>query len=291
MAKNPGILRNLQINRVALVDKGANLDSKTGDGAHIMLYKRDFEKDSPGLGPIHVDTAGEEKKNKNKKKKPEEILVKNKILKQFLGLFSETDDTKRAESIIALEKAMGDDDPDPDDSVHKADDAMCKCADCMSKRAKKNLEDEAVVEKRIESIEKRNVELQKALDETNAVLKAERESRQTSEMSTILKSFKATSFEEGDTAAFVKMKQDSPEMYERTMKLLKAQDELVAKSEYFKNIGSSQSGSAEGSAWAQIEAKADAIVAKGGSMTKEQAIEQVMDANPALVKQYRAEVA
>lgn len=37
-------LRNLRVNRVALVDKGANLDAKTGDGASILLYKRAFSK-------------------------------------------------------------------------------------------------------------------------------------------------------------------------------------------------------------------------------------------------------
>lgn len=33
-------LKNLRVNRVALVDKGANFDPKSGDGARILLYKR-----------------------------------------------------------------------------------------------------------------------------------------------------------------------------------------------------------------------------------------------------------
>ena len=53
MADKPGILRNLRIKRVAIVDSGANFDQKTGDGAHIMLYKS-----SPGVGAVHVPTAG-----------------------------------------------------------------------------------------------------------------------------------------------------------------------------------------------------------------------------------------
>lgn len=55
--KNPGILRRLRIKRVSLVDMGANYDTKTGDGAHIMLFKRhDVAKDGPGLGAVHVDS-------------------------------------------------------------------------------------------------------------------------------------------------------------------------------------------------------------------------------------------
>ena len=35
----PTKLKNLTINRVDLVDLGANLDPETGEGAHIMLFK------------------------------------------------------------------------------------------------------------------------------------------------------------------------------------------------------------------------------------------------------------
>ena len=34
-------LRNLKITAVALVDRGANYDPDTGEGAHVLLYKRD----------------------------------------------------------------------------------------------------------------------------------------------------------------------------------------------------------------------------------------------------------
>lgn len=52
----PGILRNLRIKRVSLVDNGANLDTATGDGAHIVLFKRETKKDGPNLGQVHVDS-------------------------------------------------------------------------------------------------------------------------------------------------------------------------------------------------------------------------------------------
>jgi len=55
------VLRNLRIKRVAIVDKGANFDPETGDGAHILLYKRDLRKTAgPSLGDVHVPVAGSE---------------------------------------------------------------------------------------------------------------------------------------------------------------------------------------------------------------------------------------
>lgn len=46
----PGILRNLTIKRVSLVENGANQDTVTRDGAHIMLFKA-----GPSVGAVHVD--------------------------------------------------------------------------------------------------------------------------------------------------------------------------------------------------------------------------------------------
>lgn len=64
-APKPGILTRLRVKRVALVDVGANLDQHTGDGAHIMLYKRHVEhvehvesekEGGPSLGSVHCDS-------------------------------------------------------------------------------------------------------------------------------------------------------------------------------------------------------------------------------------------
>lgn len=48
--QKPGILRNLTIKRVSLVENGANQDTATRDGAHIMLFKA-----GPSLAAVHVD--------------------------------------------------------------------------------------------------------------------------------------------------------------------------------------------------------------------------------------------
>jgi hypothetical protein len=45
-------LRNIVINRVDLVDKGANYDARTGDGAHVTLFKRAPIQISKARAPI-----------------------------------------------------------------------------------------------------------------------------------------------------------------------------------------------------------------------------------------------
>lgn len=48
----PTKLKNLVVERIDLCDFGANIDNRTGDGAHILLYKRAPEKEL--IMPIQV---------------------------------------------------------------------------------------------------------------------------------------------------------------------------------------------------------------------------------------------
>lgn len=289
----PGILRNLRIKRVALVDNGANFDKSTGDGAHIMLFKRDINKDGPALGDVHVPTpSGKPKKDE------EEKPVKKNFITKLLGIVTETDVEKRKAAAIELEKEFP---PDDDDKpMHKADDTMCKCADCVTKRTAKlakEAEGRTEVEKAMESV---RTEMQKSVDAANAradeavsIAKAERETRLNSEMHTLLKSFKATPINlETDVAVFRKMQDSDKAGFDRTMAIMKAADAQMAESALYRNMGSGRDASGEGSAWAQIEAQADSMVEKSTTgMTKEAAIDRVLQnpKNNKLVKQYRAE--
>lgn len=63
----PGILRNLRIKRVSLVDLGANTDPVTGDGAHIMLYKQADVEKNPNLSQVHSDAPLDERDEYEKK--------------------------------------------------------------------------------------------------------------------------------------------------------------------------------------------------------------------------------
>lgn len=358
----PGVLRNLRIKRVALCDMGANFDKRTGDGAHIMLFKS-----APSVDAVHVPTAGAESeweseyekanldaaarnalpdsafaavwtdaKGKKQRKLPihdaghlaaargridaadipasvkaaarrkieaatktKEKAVKKSLFKQMLGLFTETDIEKRKVALSEMEKAFPDDDGDEDDKdkdkgkdkapVHKSDDEMCKCADCMSKRTAKSVAKSA----EMVAIEKKQVELEKQNATLQAALNVEVEKRLDAEMVDILKQFKATPFDPAtDVDIFRKMKRDNPEAFDRTIAVMKATDAQLTQSALYRNVGSSRSGAGEGSAWAQIEAKADSLIEKGAAgLTREQAIEKVMldPKNNGLVKQYRAE--
>lgn len=302
--RKPGILRNLRINRVAIVDKGANFDSGTGDGAHIMLFKRadpiDPTDPAPDPAPISII---------NKEKHVAKTI--KSVFKSFLAAINEPDVTKRTAAATALATEIDaiEDPVAPIAKVaHDPDNAMCKCDTCMAKsadlaKAAKDKEqadlEKAVgteVAKRMSDIEKRNTDLVTKNDALTASVAKMQEQAADAEMVTILKSFKATPFKldgtDSDVVKFRTIKAASPAVWDRMLEVFKATDAQLADSAAFKTIGSSQSGGGDGSAWAQIEAKADAMIEKGGasaSLTREQAIEKAMFANPALVRKYREE--
>jgi hypothetical protein len=358
-APKPGILRNLRIKRVDLVDAGANFDASTGDGAHIMLFKRDVSKDSPSMSQSHVDVPigctcsgkGTCEKCKEMKLSTKPSATFKSLVDKMLSLFGETDVAKRTAAIEEIQKEAVEISaaapgalpvpgalPAAAPPVHPAaapaapaaappvppsvkdflTKAIMECGagpfpaghpvhalkallDQMSPAvpaapvpaatpaapappvAKGDTTVDAEVAKRMTDLEKR------ATDAEAAVL-VEKNLRLDREMTDILKGFKATPFDLAkDVAVYRKMKEDDPAAFERTMAILRATDAQLAGSDLFKNIGSPISGGADGSAWAQIEAKADALLEKSAdaTLTREQAIEKVMFANPKLVKMYR----
>jgi hypothetical protein len=419
----PRNLRNLRFTRVALVDKGANFDRETKDGAHILLWKRHTEKaGGPTLSQVHVDspdcpcpncdqrddyeksvitsssrnalpdsafaavwTDAQGKKqrklpykhqdgsldhnhwanaqariegsnipdhvkaiarHKLEAARPKEKRMKlSDLLKRAVGFSAESDAATRkaeidkflkaldtpgspeheaaeAQHIGALAhlhpdhvaamkahvdhlgkmiKAFGDG-PHPDGhpvhAMKAAHDAMCKAIAANEDRGQTlhpeppdgDEPDAASVTK---AVAKATTDLEKRLKDTEQLLKSERLIRKSAEMVTVLKSFKATSFnldlaqENNDVMRFLKMQDADPDGYKRTIELLKAADEQLAKGALYKSFGSSQSGT--GSAEAQLQAKAEALIQKDGKLTKEQAWDKVSMENPALVRQYRAE--
>lgn len=282
----PGILRNLRIKRVALVDEGANFDAATGDGAHIMLYK---SKNPPSTPTII-------------KEKPVMKTIKE-ILKSVLDTILEPDIEKRKLALGPLSKAVdGLEDPTPTTPItpvvpvvakvaHDASDAMCKCGDCMSKRTDAEKAVNAEVEKRMGSIAKQNEDLAKANTALAASVAKMQDDVATTEMTTILKSFKHTPFkltgDDSDVVKFKKMKAADPSGWERMLEIFKAQDAQMGNA--FITIGSSLSGG-KGDAWGELEALAEALVTKSTTpLTQAQALDQVMmnPKNNSIVKRYR----
>lgn len=262
-------LVNIRFKRVALVDKGANFDTETQDGAHIMLWKRDNTK------KIVVEIHKEKR-----------IMKLKEFVKSIAGLAGEPDAAKRATAAAELSAVeLEIDEPPPTPQVTETEKIM-----------------KAAVASATVELAKANDELKKRLDaaeavstETTKLLKAERMARETGEVTILLKSFKATPFnvdekdEKNDIAKFVKMKQTDPENYARLIDLFKAADAQLAENALFtKQVGSNHVGA--GSAEAQLLAKAEALIQKSTTpLTKEAAFDQVSMDNPKLVAQYRAE--
>lgn len=264
----PGVLRNLRIKRVALVDSGANFDTRTGDGAHVMLFKSASEPD---------------RKTINK-----ETPVKKSLLKRMFDAFREPDAEKQDQILTSLEKEFDNDSDDPK-SVHKSDDPMCKCADCMSKRV--SADDS--MEKRATELEKRVVAAEKRATDAEAVAKGVLDTQERSEVVSVLKSFVMTPINlETDVDHYLMLKRANPAMYDRQIAIMKATDAQLADSRLLLDVGT-RKGTGEGSAWGQIEAKADQLISKSATkITKAQAIDEVLQdpSNFKLVKQYRAEM-
>lgn len=78
-----------------------------------------------------------------------------------------------------------------------------------------------------------------------------------------------------------------PGEFEEILRVLKAADTAIGKSELFKEIG--KAGSGESDAEAQVYAKARAMVAKDGDLTLEDAVCKVLDDDPELYERYEGE--
>lgn len=295
----PGRLRNLRVKRVSIVDVGANFDKATGDGAHIMLFKRHVEKDGPSLGAVHVDTIGGKEDDKDKRKTNlKEKNVKKSLFKSLLSLIPQTDANKT--QITEVTKAVEElDDDVVAKAAHVPGDPNCKCADCMEKR--KNFTGdptviEGIVTKALADVQKKHeaevAKLTTANTALAATIEVEKAARLDGEMRDILKSFKHVSVDlNKDVPRFRKMKVADPESYDRAIEMLKAADAQLATSKSFETIGSGRSGG-RGNAWEEIKNLAKKNVTKGANgVTLEQAIDDVcMDPdNIELVKRYRAE--
>lgn len=358
MSDKPGVLRNLRIKRVSLVEMGANFDSKTGDGSHIMLFKGIDVNKNPSVGDVHVDspdwdaddqdeyekstlTAAQRRKlpdsayaavwtdakGKKHRKLPihdaghlaaargrvdganipasvkaearrkieaatkKEKHVKKSIVQRLLKAVGIQDAAARQAELDAINKAV-ENDGDEDDNLHKADDPMCKCAECMSKRTAKGMTP-AEVEKAInDAVAKAIAPLQTVNANLQTTLNTEIEKRLDNEMRVQLSKFTKVGIKESDIPMFRKMASDNPELFKRQMEIFAGQQTLLEKSAAWGNIGYGGAPASDDSAWAQIEAKADAMLEKSsGNLTREQAIEKVMldPKNKGLIKQYRQE--
>lgn len=149
-------------------------------------------------------------------------------------------------------------------------------------------------------VEKGLADIRKQLDAANervakaeAISKADREAREVEVEKTTLRKFRHVTVDvDKDAPMFAKMRAADQPAYDFMIAQLNAAEAVAKKAgELEKDLGSPLGGAGK-TAWAEIEAEAAKIVAKGEKgLTIEKAIDQAMKNNPELVKRYKAEQA
>lgn len=147
-------------------------------------------------------------------------------------------------------------------------------------------------------VNKALVDMQKKLDAAEArateaenIAKAERDMRELEGEKMTLRKFRHVPLDvDKDAPVFLKMRKSDKEGYDLVMAKLNAAEAVAKKVAVLEqDLGSPLGGDGQ-SAWAEIEAEADKLVAKGeAGLTKEKAIDRVMKSRTDLVKRYEAE--
>lgn len=315
----PTTLRNVKLTRIDLVDAPAN------PSARVVLVKRDVcsdptctdsthdhdsrtQKDAPGTGAVHVPVPTRRRS----------VMKDSTLLKRFVALLKSDnpidpeliDDTDNLDELDAVQTEMADAlDGLPADhklrAVHKsfadmvADKKKKKKASKVEMRAD-GMSDEDV-DKVNKMIAKRTDDIQKSLDAANvrvaeaeSIAKSERATRELTEVKVELAKFDRLTLDiEKEAPLYKSVRESNKPAYDSMMATLTAANEVAkANGALETTIGSGVPSTGKSNAWAEIEAKAMAIVAKGDTkLTKAKAINLVMEdaANFDLVKRYQAE--
>ena len=244
----PNLLVDLVVDRVDLVDEGAN------SAAFIKLYKRkemetrmDFNEIISKLKPEHAEVIQAEIA-KAKAEVPAEVAA-------------ELSDTKKAleETKAELEKIKKEMKKSKEPAQEEDFEEILKNLDPTAQKVFKSLKAQK------EAAERLAKQLTEQKEEEEAIKKA--------------KALKALPVEEEKLVQVVKGISD--DVYE----ILKSAAKVLEESELFKEIGKGKSGASSTDAWSKIEKKADEIAKRDG-VTKEKAIEIVINENPELYREY-----
>ncbi len=244
----PNLLIDLVVDRVDLVDEGAN------SAAFIKLYKRkerdvtmDFNEIIAKLKPEHAEIIQAELA-KARTEVPEEVA-------------KELSDTKEelATTKTELEKVKEEVNKSKEPAQEENFEEVLKSLDPAVQKVFKSLQSQK------EAAEQVAKQLNEQKEEEEAIKKA--------------KTLKALPVEEDKLVQVVKGVSD--DVYE----ILKSAAKVLEESEIFEEVGKGKSGAGSTDAWSKIEKKADEI-AKRDSITKEKAISVVINENPELYKEY-----
>lgn len=271
-------LKELKVNRVDLVDVGANIDRESGEGAHIKLWKRDD-------GPPAADDQTE-----------------YDILKHAVSTaISEMEEED--EEIV-------DDDEEPSPLLDSEPDADDEGSPLLTKGADAPVAPEATVnndtavaqpsdiQKRLEELEKRASEAEARASKAEAdaaaaqsVAKVERDARILKDIGDEIKKFANLTITAED-APFFKRAQETltAEDYAKFMGLLTSANEQVAKSGLFTEVGRNVPRPSVGTAAQRLEAEAKILVEKGGAANLAEAYEKIATTRPELYAEHVEQV-
>lgn len=244
----PNLLVDLVVDRVDLVDEGAN------SAAFIKLYKRkemetsmDFNEIISKLKPEHAEIIQAEIA-KAKAEVPEEIAA-------------ELSETKKA-----LEEAKAE--------LEKIKEEMKK-----SKEPTQEENFEEILKSLDPTVQKVFWSLKAQKEAAEQVAKQLTEQKKEEEAIKKAKALKALPVEEEKLIRVVKNISD--DVYE----ILKSAAKVLEESEIFKEIGKGKGEASSADAWSKIEKKAEEIAKRDG-ITKEKAIGIVINENPELYREY-----
>lgn len=354
MAETPTELKHLDLERIDLVDQGANQE------AHVTLFKRapakvqtrksltDREIESrinaaaqqkwlkdgdpdwrvcyvdridgdaviqrygktyrvpfaiSDDGTVTFDGDGREAVvtyeplGKSRTKEPH-VSNKPSVLKSLTQVFASVNKAFSKESVAGLKEAMAKIDDKESDAYKGLEkvlsDMEAAGAEMHDEPDGDEMPADKAVSKRFAEQDGQIEALRKRAESAEVIAKRLLDERDTAEVTAVLKSFSAVPFKVEDAnevALFKSLRQNNRPAFDRVVELLTAVDKQAADGLY-KEIGSSAPGSVEGSAWAELERKADDEIAKSSTpLTREQALDKVMKNNPKLVLKYREEQA
>jgi len=244
-------LKKLSLNRVDLVDRGAN------PAAHITLFKAASMAECPhGLAPNKCPDC---KTKTNQGDDPMPEITKADIDTAVAKALADAKTAADAAVAKAVADATAAAKADTDAAIAKAAKDAKDAADAEIKKAHDALAVEKAVRVRKEFTDK--VRLFKCLP-----LRVEAEGDKKSDVDTLMA-----------------LAEKAPEEFKRVEEILQAADAALVKGASFAEVGKSGPGKiAAGSAQEEIEKRAGELVKADKTMTKEVAIGKVLEADPAL---------
>lgn len=272
----PYILEDLVVDRVDLVDEGAN------SAAFIEIFKRkettmELSEIISKMKPEHAEVL-----NERLKELSTELSNTKDDLEKAKGTISEQESklneantalTKANEELECLKAASNDCCCDGEEDEN----GMCKA--CGKPKKKRSSFDEAEVLKSMpENVRETFLKMREQKEAAEELVRKANEEKLEKEAIEKAAALKALPVEHGTLVSVLKNCDQA--VVDILTTVANALDSVV-----LEEVGKSGKGSVTGSAWERIEAKA-AEVAKRDSITKQKAIGVVIKENPELYKEY-----